>query len=184
MREHSDPDRHQREVTAVLGALALFLSTIEYLIPKPLPFIRIGLANLPILLSLSILSPRDIFLLVLLKIFGQGLINGTLFSYAFLFSTGGSFVSAGVMLLLHRIFKNAISPVGLSVAGALGSNLTQLLLARLLIIGPSTMLIAPPLLGIGLVSSLLLGFFAASFQKRSKWYRTYSEKSEWGGRGT
>ncbi len=166
MRERSS----RIEVIALLGAFALFLSTLEYLIPKPIPFIRIGLANLPILLSLSILSPREVVLLILIKIFGQGLVNGTLFSYTFLFSFAGSFTAGAAMLGLHRLFKKRISPVGLSVFGALGSNMMQLLLARVLIIGPGALLIAPPILGIGLFSSILLGIFARSFESRSAWY--------------
>ena len=70
------------DATALLGALSLFLSTLEYLIPKPLPFIRLGLANLPILIALFLLPPKFIFLLIGLKILGQGLVNGTLFSYS------------------------------------------------------------------------------------------------------
>ena len=35
----------------------MFLSVIEYMIPKPMPFMRLGLAHLPILLSLLIFPP-------------------------------------------------------------------------------------------------------------------------------
>ncbi|RKX72867.1 MAG: heptaprenyl diphosphate synthase, partial [Spirochaetes bacterium] len=31
----------RREITAFLGALCLFLSAVEYLIPKPMPFFRL-----------------------------------------------------------------------------------------------------------------------------------------------
>ena len=77
-------------ITAWFGALCFFLSTIEYMIPKPLPFLRLGLANIPILLAIDILPLPAYSVLVLLKILGQGLIGGTLFSYIFLFSAAGS----------------------------------------------------------------------------------------------
>ena len=37
----------------ILGACSMFLSTVEYLFPKPLPFMRLGLANLPVLIGLA-----------------------------------------------------------------------------------------------------------------------------------
>ena len=70
---------------ALLGACSLFLSTLEFLIPKPIPFMRLGLANLPLLISLSFLTPGQIMLLTLIKVLGQGLVNGTLFLMFFSF---------------------------------------------------------------------------------------------------
>ncbi len=40
---------------AFFSALCFFLSAVEYAVPKPLPFFKIGFANLPILISLSVL---------------------------------------------------------------------------------------------------------------------------------
>ncbi|MDR3122387.1 MAG: Gx transporter family protein, partial [Treponema sp.] len=69
-----------RKTLALLGAFCLFLSTIEYMIPKPLPFMRIGIANLPLMLALDIF-PFHVFLaLIAIKVLGQALITGTLFS--------------------------------------------------------------------------------------------------------
>ncbi|NBK25683.1 MAG: heptaprenyl diphosphate synthase, partial [Spirochaetia bacterium] len=47
--------RTERKI-AFVAAATLLLSTLEYLIPKPLPFLRLGLANLPILLVLDIFT--------------------------------------------------------------------------------------------------------------------------------
>ena len=62
MRSSTDrhPDRLGRfadraDLTALLGAFCLFLSAVEYMLPKPLPFMRLGIANLPILLAVDIL---------------------------------------------------------------------------------------------------------------------------------
>lgn len=164
------------ELIALLGAFSLFLSTIEFLIPKPLPFIRLGLANLPILISLELLSPLHILLLIVVKIIGQGLINGTLFSYIFLFSAAGSIAAGMAMLGLKRIGKRRISLIGISIFGALASNLMQILVARVLVIGKGAVLIAPPFLSIGLVSSVLLGIFAERFCAKSEWYADLSRE--------
>jgi len=154
---------------AVLGALCFFLSALEFMIPRPLPFIRIGLANFPILLALEILPLPGILTVVFLKILGQGLIQGTLFSYTFLLSAAGSLCSAGIMILLNRLGEKRISLIGVSAAGALTSNIIQLFLAQLLLVGRAMYLIAPPFLAAGLVSSIILGALAETFCRKSLW---------------
>lgn len=158
------------EILAKLAAACLFLSTLEYMIPKALPFMKIGLANVPVMISFALLDPAGIALLVLMKVLGQSLVNGTLFSYIIVFSAGGSFISAAVMYLFFRLGRDRFSFIGISVAGALASNLVQLLLARFILFGPAVLLIAPPFLIAGLISSLLLGYFTEMFIDRSAWY--------------
>ncbi len=164
------------EIIAVMAAMSLFLSTIEYMVPKPLPFIRLGIANLPILLAVFFLDFRSVLLLALLKVLGQGLVNGTLFSYVFLFSCCGTYAAALTMIGARRLFKAHISVIGVSVFGALASNCTQLVLARFLIFGKGVWMTAPPLLAIGLVSSLLLGLFAYRFLEKSQWAAAASRR--------
>jgi heptaprenyl diphosphate synthase len=160
---------------ALLGAFCLFLSTIEYMIPKPLPFMRIGFANLPIMLGLDILSFRAFFLLVAIKIVGQSLVTGSLFSYIFLFSLVGSLASSALMLLLRRgLGPKRISFVGVGTIGALVSNLSQVLMARVFIFGESAKYVAPPFLAVGVVTGIALGLFCESFVAKSAWYRERS----------
>jgi heptaprenyl diphosphate synthase len=148
------------------------LSTLEYLIPKPLPFMRIGLANLPLTLALDLFPPGPFALLVLIKITGQALITGTLFSYVFVFSLAGSSVSALVMYGLRRLLgKNRIGFIGLGVCGAVFSNLVQLALARFFVFGEGARFLAPLFLASGLISGGGLGFFCEAFAARSRWYR-------------
>ncbi len=155
---------------ARLGALALFLSTIEYMIPKPVPFMRLGLANVPIMLSLQMLPFSGYVVLVLLKVIGQALVNGTLFSYIALFSLFGTAASSLVMYAIYRAGRHHVSFIGISTAGALASNGVQLVLSRYIIFGPSAWLIAPPFLIMGLITSVILGVFTEVFVHKSAWY--------------
>lgn len=154
---------------ALLAAFCLFLSLIEYLIPKPVPFMRIGLANVPVLVSLLICRPREVLLVIFLKVLGQGLVNGTLFSYIFLFSAAGSFASGLVMLGAYVAFRRYLSLVGVCMLGALASNLVQILMAREIVFGRSALLIGPPFLLMGAVSGFALGYFADTFVRKSSW---------------
>jgi heptaprenyl diphosphate synthase len=152
---------------ALAAAVCLFLSSIEYLIPKPLPFLRLGLANLPLLASLDLLPVGPFLLLLGLKAAGQGLVQGSLFSVIFLFSAAGTLASGLVMLGTRRLLGQRISLLGISVLGALASNLTQLALAGAVAFGPSAWLIAPPFLAVGLASSVVLGALAQGYVRRS-----------------
>ncbi|MBN2659325.1 MAG: Gx transporter family protein [Spirochaetales bacterium] len=160
----------EAHMVAMLAAFCMFFSMIEYLIPKPLPFMRLGLANLPILIALFLLSDRKILLLIFLKVLGQGLVNGTLFSYIFLFSAAGTLCSGTAMLLIFKAAGKRVSLIGICLAGALVSNMVQLVLARFFIFGRSAFIIGPPFLIIGTVSALILGFFAERFVEQSKWF--------------
>jgi heptaprenyl diphosphate synthase len=156
---------------ALLGALCLLLSAVEYLIPKPLPFMRIGLANLPLMLALDIFPFSSFLVLACLKIFGQALITGTLFSYIFLFSFVGTFFSAITMYLLSRIpGRNHITFIGIGTAGAIISNITQLTMAWFFIFKDNVRYIVPPFLAMGLITGITLGIFCEIFTRRSQWF--------------
>jgi heptaprenyl diphosphate synthase len=141
------------------------------MIPKPLPFMRIGLANLPLILALDILPAPSFALLGAVKVLGQALITGTLFSYVFLFSLAGTALSAAGMYLIRRSLGGRIGFTGISVMGALLSNGVQITLARFFIFGVSAKYIAPPFLAAGIVTGMILGLFCEAFAARSAWYR-------------
>ncbi|MDR0759009.1 MAG: Gx transporter family protein [Treponema sp.] len=160
-----------RKSLALLGAFCLFLSTIEYMIPKPLPFMRIGIANLPLMLALDIF-PFSVFLvLIAIKVLGQALITGTLFSYIFLFSLAGTFFSATAMYGLRRLLgRSRISFIGTGTAGAMVSNIIQLVLAWLFVFRDNVRYIAPPFLAAGVITGVALGLFSEYFTGGSRWY--------------
>ena len=160
-----------RKTLALLGAFCLFLSTVEYMIPKPLPFMRLGLANLPIMLAIDIFPFRVFLMLVAVKIAGQALVTGTLFSYIFLFSLAGTSLSAVSMFALRRLLgKKQPGFIGVGTFGAMVSNLSQLAMAWLFIFRESVRFIAPPFLAAGLITGISLGIFCEYFTRHSKWY--------------
>lgn len=161
---------------SLLGGLCLFLSLVEYMIPKPVPFLRLGLANLPIIIALPFLSWIDLLILTGLKVFGQGLAGGSLFSYVFLFSLLGSFSSSLSMKLISYIPTHFIGFIGTSLTGALFSSLTQLFLAVSFIFDGEAILMAPLFLGSGLVSGLLMGISAEYFTGKSNWYSLLKQR--------
>jgi heptaprenyl diphosphate synthase len=159
------------DLTALLGAFCFFLSAVEYMIPKPLPFMRLGIANLPILLAVDLLPLPWYLVLALVKVVGMSVISGSLFSYVALFSLAGTLVAAAVMWTAKKAGGKLISSVGVSILGAVASNAVQIVIARFVIFGEAARLIAPVFLVMGLVTGAILGLFTERFAATSKWYR-------------
>ncbi len=161
----------RRRLLAFLSAIGLFLAAIEYLLPKPVPFIRLGISNIPLVLMLDVLRFRELLVLAAVKVLGQGLINGTLVSYVLLFSAVGTFTALFTMAAVRRLFGLRLSLIGVSLWGALTSNLAQLGLSVLILLGENAWVIGPVILGTGGATGFLVGWLAQMFQSRSVWFR-------------
>ena len=159
-----------RKTLALLGGFCLFLSTIEYMIPKPIPAMRIGIANLPLMLALDIVPFPAFLVLAGIKVLGQALIIGTLFSPIFLFSFASTSLSALSMFALRRLLGSGrITLVGIGAAGAMASSVSQMVMAYF-ILGSGVRFMIPFFLGAALVTGIALGFFCELFIRRSQWY--------------
>jgi heptaprenyl diphosphate synthase len=169
---------NRSDLTALLAAFCFFLSAIEYMLPKPLPFMRLGIANLPILLAVDFLPFKWFLVLAAAKVIGMSIISGTLFSYVALFSLAGTMVAALVMRGIRRLGRDSISLIGVSIAGAVMSNAMQMLIARFVIFGEVAWLIAPLFLLTGLITGTAMGFFAEYFVEHSNWYACATGASE------
>lgn len=162
--------KDKADITALLGAFCFFLSAIEYMIPKPLPFMRLGIANLPILLAVDILPLPWFLILALVKVVGMSLVSGSLFSYIAIFSLAGTMTAALAMWAARKAGGRFISSIGVSVLGAVASNGVQIVLAMAVVFGQAAKLIAPVFLGMGLATGTLLGIFTELFVRKSTWY--------------
>ena len=155
----------------LFAGLCFFLSLIDVMIPKPVVFFRLGLANLALMLAMDVLSVRSFFFLLLVKVLGQAMLSGTIFSYVLLFSFVGTFSSGTVIYLFNFLRKKGwISFVGISLAGAFVSNIAQWFLARFVLFGEGAWFILPPMMMFSLITSLLIGLFTNSFYLSSIWY--------------
>lgn len=156
---------------ALFGAASLFLATIEFLFPKPLPYMRLGLANIPLLIGLRLFPVRYLYLLALLKVCAQGILHGTFASYVILFSLAGTLASISIMIIAHMVGGRFISLIGVSLLGALASSLTQALLAVVYIFGRNAIIILPITMGTGLVGGVIVGVSTEYFWHHSDFLR-------------
>ncbi|HNZ94978.1 MAG TPA: Gx transporter family protein, partial [Sphaerochaeta sp.] len=86
-----------------------------------------------------------------------------LFSYLFLISLAGTMSSGYAMKLLKSLLKERVSLIGISVVGAFVSNLSQLQVASWIVYGPAIWVAAPLMLGLGMITSIILGVFGERY---------------------
>lgn len=154
--------RSATEKISSYASLCLLGSFLEMLVPKPVPFFRIGLANIPIMLAIGTLDFKDYFVLLMLKAAASSYISGTIFTYFFLISFLQSMVSGLVMYFLGRTQKKRISYYGISLSGAFSGTIVQIYTASLYMGKGMLMLLAPFLLS-SFVFALVTAYLAGSF---------------------
>jgi len=147
-----------RNKLAYLCALTLLFSYAEMILPRIIPFFRLGLANTVILLALE-LDPLSFILLSILKATAASLTSGTLFSPFYIISLLQSLLSALLMKVLFKVTsKKAVSIYGISLAGSELSAFIQIFLAALYL-GKGTYSLLGPMLLFNILSGLLTAFF-------------------------
>jgi heptaprenyl diphosphate synthase len=145
---------------AFLATMAIFLAIAEHMIPKPLPWMRIGLANAITLYAFTILRKREVFLIVLSRVVATSLLIGSFMSLGFLLSIAGAVSSFIMMSMLFSYCRKVFSLVGISILGAVTSNLVQLLLVNAVFVRSSiSYYFIPMVLLLALVGGILSGLF-------------------------
>ncbi|MCM1282374.1 MAG: Gx transporter family protein [Muribaculaceae bacterium] len=139
-------------------AVAMICSYIETLVPLSfgIPGIKLGLANLVVLLTLYTMGTREALLVSVLRIVLTGFLFGNLFSI--LYSLAGGLLSFLVMWLLKRCGK--LGCVSVSVAGGISHNIGQLFVAVLIVENYHIFYYAPVLLTAGLLTGLVIGILS------------------------
>ena len=115
----------------VLTAATIIIAIVESFIPSVgIPGVKLGLANIMILVILYELGIVEAIIVNLLRVVAVGLIRGTILSYGFLMSLSGALLSLGIMILFYVLIKQ-FSIVGVSVIGSIFHILGQVLIAMI-----------------------------------------------------
>lgn len=148
----------------VFTALALIFSYVETLIPIQfgIPGVKLGLANLIIVIALYRMKLSEVYLLSIVRVLLAGFIFGNYFSI--IYSLAGGILSLTVMALLRK--KGGFSVIGVSIAGGVFHNIGQLIVASVIVETFGVMYYVPVLLSAGLVTGLLIGIASDGMLKR------------------
>ena len=151
-----------RNRIAYLGALTLLFSYAEMLLPRFVPFFRLGLGNIAILLAFDLSFP-SFFLLTIIKSVTASMMAGTLVSPFFLISIAQSVASGIVMYGLFRIKGKWLSIYGISMVGSAISAVVQLFLSTLYL-GKETLALAAPMLFFSVAAAIVTAFLSQALK--------------------
>ena len=139
----------------MLLTIALILSYIESLIPFGfgIPGIKLGLANMAVVLCMYCLGAKEALLLNIMRILLAGFMFGNL--YSIIYSLAGGMLSFLIMWLAKRI--NIWSIGGVSVLGGVCHNLGQILIAAFVVKTAGVFYYIPYLIIAGVLTGWLIG---------------------------
>ena len=147
-------------LVGILTAATIVIGILESFIPSVgIPGVKLGLANIMILITLYELGILEAVFVNLARVFLIGLFRGTLFSMGFWMSFTGAFLSLAIMIVFYILIKK-FSIIGVSVVGALFHVFGQILIA-IIFLSTTLILYYLPIIAISaVITGVLVGIVA------------------------
>lgn len=174
----TDPLRQARRqiFLALFTALAVALHAVETLLPMPVPWLRLGLANVLALVALFSFGPKAAWSVNLTRVFLGALVLGRLFGPGFWLALAGCLLATLVMVTAHRLAGTRLSPVGISALGAAGHALGQMTAAWLLLVQhPGVWQLFPVFLLFAVLTGVLTGWLATALLEQLQQHAVFRE---------
>lgn len=142
----------------ILASLAIIAGLLERLVPFPIavPGIKLGLANVIVIITMYCMGEREAFGISVIRI----MVVGVLFSglSGILYSLAGGLLSYVGMVAGKRV--KAFSVIGVSIIGGVLHNLGQIGIAALVVSNIKLLYYVPVLILAGIVAGVVTGFVA------------------------
>lgn len=122
-----------KKLVSFFAGFSAFIAVFENLIPLPLPFLRLGLSNIPVMLGLNIFNFFEFSFIVLFKTIFSHLFRGTLLSIPFLIGLSGSILFIILLYPFYKLMKKHITFISVGIIGAFFHNTGQILIALIFI---------------------------------------------------
>ncbi len=139
----------------LLTTVALLLSYVERMlaIPMIVPGMKLGLANVAVLIALYILDNKTAFSISILRI----LISALLFTgfASFLYSASGALLSFTVMAFCKK--TNIFSMIAVSILGGISHNIGQIIIACVIVENIGLFYYMPFLIILGIATGFITG---------------------------
>lgn len=142
----------------LFAALAVLMGYVEMLVPVPVPIpgVKLGLANVVVLVMLYYMDAKSAFFISLVRVALCGLLFAGF--AGLLYSLSGALLSFAAMALLKKTER--FSMIGVSVAGGVFHNVGQITVAALAVENVRMAYYLPFLLVSGVVTGVLIGLVA------------------------
>lgn len=153
-------------VCGVITALSMIFSYIESVImlalPIPVPGVKLGVANIAVIVLLYIYGWKEACIVNLIRITLTAILFGNINS--FLFSMAGGILSVIVMVIFKKI--RIFSVIGTSIAGGVAHNIGQIFAAVLIMESGAIAYYLPVLLISGIVTGIIIGIVGGMVSDR------------------
>ncbi len=145
-------------IISLYTALAVIIFMVESALPAlaPLPFVKLGLANIITLMVLVYYSPKDAFFVLLLRICISSLFAGQIV-YLW-YSLAGGILCFFIEWMINGILKGTYVYIT-SIFGAIAHNMGQMTVAFLLM-GKGVLPYIPYMLIAGVITGAFIGIAA------------------------
>ena len=144
----------------VLTAAAIVIAILESFIPSVgIPGVKMGLANIVILIILYELGIWEAVVVNLLRVLVVSFVRGTFLSMGFLMSLTGAALSLGIMILFYLLIKK-FSIIGVSVIGSLFHVAGQILIAMIFLGSAYIFLYLPVIALSAIITGVFVGIVA------------------------
>lgn len=160
---------------ALFAALTLVLGYLEASIPMPvaIPGVKLGLANVAVMIALYLMGPAWAFAIMLLKVAVTSLLIGA--PSMALYSMAGSVLAFGGMYAAWRFGKLPL--IAVSVFAALLHNAGQLACAIAIMQTPALLVNAPVMVIAAIVTGIATGSVAFGVLKALPPLKVFSAKN-------
>ena len=113
-RKNNRENLEKMMLVVLIAALAIVLGIIEAMLPikLPIPGMKLGLANIMVVIGLYYLDVKEMFFVIILKTVLTTLLLGTfsMFFYGFV----GAILSYLAMITVFKLGKNQVSLIGVA----------------------------------------------------------------------
>ena len=113
--------------------ISSFIAAVENMFPRPIPYFRIGFSFIVILMVIDVFKFRELLLLIFIKNVSVAIVFAYILTPPFYLGLCGGITSVIIMKMMSYL-KNTFSIFGISLAGALVSNLSQAFLSKYLLL--------------------------------------------------
>ena len=151
-------------IIAMLLAIAIVLNVLESFTIF-IPGVKLGFANIIILIMLYEFKPAEALMVDILRIFMVGLLRGSFLSPTFFMALSGGLTSFIIMFLFSRI--KIFSPVGVSVLGSI-SHATGHIFVAIGLLGTNAVVYYLPFIALlSILTGILSGIIAKVYLAKS-----------------
>ena len=151
---------HKIALLGVLTAAAIVISILESFIPSVgIPGVKLGLANIVILIILYELGVVDAIVVNLLRVLMTASLRGTIFSMGFVMSLTGAIFSLTIMILFYLLIRK-FSTIGVSVVGSIFHVSGQILIAMIYLSTAYIVLYLPVIAISAIITGVFVGVVA------------------------